>query len=250
MRTRELNQLELKYDQRGLWVIADESHILDIALNFKPEVYLDLLNPEGEYLPTCCANISRVRDIIYETVRNDCLITPELLFEACDLLKTHDDGPQDSDAPLYELFNIKDKIDQEDCKPHKFIKTADVQNIEQALATIAISGSHLSFPFLNSDSFDKNANHMFHLLQMIPAITTLYKKLSELDFGKQEVYAICNEANQVVQSHGGCLFFRDEAKAKWYAKEGEQVMGTKYMVKKANISMEEGLVFEGENHGI
>jgi hypothetical protein len=81
-------QLEYDYAQKGLTVSADHSQagkIASVKLDFTSAEWADVLNAEGEHLGACCADISRIRDILQDACRNDHEVDVDKLWEAASL---------------------------------------------------------------------------------------------------------------------------------------------------------------------
>ena len=68
-----------KYEKLGHKITTgwkNENKVRSINFDFKPfrelsssDIWVDVLNTEGEFLGACCANISRVRDILFKIGR-------------------------------------------------------------------------------------------------------------------------------------------------------------------------------------
>lgn len=85
----------------GVWCRHDEvSKIEAIHLPFTAEQMLDVCDKEGELLPTCCGNISTMRDLIMRTMHEGCWMDSGDLVDLIALMKGHDG--------FMDLFGAKD----------------------------------------------------------------------------------------------------------------------------------------------
>ena len=185
-----------------------------------PEEWADLLNKEGEYLGACCANISRVRDILMDAIREDHEIRAEELTEAAELIKGHGCELYDSDHPLTRLVALYDEIkDHLREGNYLFQNSFDPDDPDQAIKAFATYASHYSdYSFqmrMGGDDADPDrrfndcVNREKALIDMIPVVYTLMKKLHSLSIGSFG-YGLIDKEGKVAYSRSGLAIYKDE----------------------------------------
>jgi hypothetical protein len=263
--TKKRRQLEAKYAEKGLEISTDwgdKPRIASVKLDLTPEEWIGVLDKEGEYLPMCCGNISRVRDILFDAIRESGDIRCEELYEAVTLLKNHGDcGEIDEGGPLAKLAKVWETIEP-DAHCHARGVTKDVDNVKEAICTIANATHILAWEDLfNKDERQKYESGIIwrrHLPRLVPAITTLYNHLKELEYPPVLGYAVyCLfteegvEKDEIVDLRsGGYAIYRTPKEAKELAdhlnqfnenKEGGRIQVQNYVIREVRVSLEKGI---------
>ena len=213
-------QLAERFAQKGVEVNfnqEDEPKISSVWLNFSPEEWADLLNKEGELLPACCANVSRIRDILGGALRESGEIQTMHLWEAAQLIEGHDNCDAFPEShPLRTLVELWKEIEEHaDTKMTGFLR--DPNDPKDALDVVyACSGvvawNHLAKPSTADREHEQKVAVNFTLAQMWPAIKTLYHKLDEIGFPPVKGWAVCL-GEEVLDSHTGFCIFQNRNQA-------------------------------------
>jgi hypothetical protein len=228
--------------------------IASVKLPFKKAEWGDLLNTEGEHLPSCCANISRIRDILQGALRNDGYCEVEELWEATTLAIGHDFKKDDS--PIGRMMQLWDAV-KEDARTTRTIGDAgDIdQDPKQALEQLYKCSGVIVWNELFDNSgkdqkFANDANSEQALATLIGCVRTLYFKMQQLSVGPVEGFGVYN-GNEIGQSRSGVAVYRtkkmaEEVCAMWNKTESEPGKHAKrekrvYTVHKCRISMEHGV---------
>lgn len=205
---------------------------------------IDFLDAEGEYLEACCADISRIRDIVQDFVRNGYWINSNKLSEMIGLIKSHGFSKEHPFNKIIKVWDkVKDHVELNDCCP-----SANFNNIKDVLSTISSSACTLNFHLILNDlskekgRLQEKAHYMKDLATMLPAIKTLYEKVEELDLGSVEGYAIYKD-DEIVMSHSGVAIYKSEKEAldtnKYLIKNNKN-----YTIKNIIISLKDGIVIK------
>ncbi len=220
-------QPEWEWAQKGIEVTGDHNHpdkIASVKLKFTPEDWADLLNKEGEYLGVCCGNISRIRDILMDAIREDGEVRTEELEEAAYLIKGHGCDHYEEDHPLSRLValyeQVKDHLREGHHLFHNTFNPDDPDEALKAFATFASLYSDYSFQMrMGGDDadparrFNDCANREKALIDIASVIHTLAAKLRTLSmplFG----YGLIDEEGKVAYSRSGLAVYKDEKFAK------------------------------------
>ncbi len=229
--------LEEKYAKLGIKVIVYGS-LFDIKLDFTPEEWVDLINTEGEYLPICCANISRVRDIIVNAARHEHLVSAEELREAYVLLKDHGCETIDDEHPLDYLMKLWESV-KDDVEKRPLV-AKDINDPMEAIDVLfQASGSIAVDDLFRKSSEDQRYNSLLlrnlELARLIPAIRTLYAKIEELNPGPVEGWGIFKGDDLARTRYGSAIYNHKE-----YALEaGGDLDG--FCVKPVRVTIQNGV---------
>lgn len=213
-------QLAEGFAQKGIEVSfnqEDDPKINSIWLNFSPEEWADLLNKEGELLPACCANISRIRDILGGSLRENGEIQTMYLWEAVQLIEGHNDCDAfPEDHPLRKLVALWKEIEEHaDTRITGVFRNPndpkDALDVVYACSGV-VAWNHLVTPHMENREYEQRVAVNFALAQMWPAIKTLYHKLSEVGFPPVKGWAVCL-GEEVLDSHAGFCIFQNKGQA-------------------------------------
>jgi hypothetical protein len=262
-RDDEREQTEWEWAQKGYEVTADyhqAGKISNVKLKFTPEEWADLLNKEGEYLGVCCANISRVRDILMDAIREDGEVRATDLEEAAELIKGHGCEHYEEDHPLSRLValyeTLKDHLHEGHHLFHNSFNPDDPDEALKAFATYASAYSDYSFQ-MRMGGDDADPARKFHdcvnrekaLIDIASVLHTLVTKLRSLSIGLFG-YGLIDEEGKVAYSRSGLAVYKDEAFAKelcerWNREEEgseRRKRGRKkYTVRPVYVSMDRGV---------
>lgn len=252
------NALEDKYAAMGIEIRTSyltPVTVKSVKINFPEhqgftpaEIWLDMMDSEGEYLPACCANISRIRDILISSVRNGGMVEANALFEIYYLLKDHgcfdDENKIEPTDPLEYLKNLWLAIES-DTKEEKPI-SSNPNNLFDAIDIIYKACAHISWSkvFESHPHEHTEASNQLELARMLPALHTLSKNIDALN-SEVEAYAVYKD-DEVVEIRSGYALFRTEETANMLAKaynEHEDVEETspKCIVKRVKVSLKDGI---------
>lgn len=180
--------------------------------------WTDCLNTEGESLPSCCANISRVRDILFGVLRNDKMIRVDDLKEAVYLLTSHHDKPNKVQQKIIDAWagpvGVEAEADLRNLGANKY----DPDNLRDAVQLIEGACGYLAWDHFGGDKnrrqkLQSNANWRWQFYRMFPAFTRIMKVFEGSDLQKPvKGWALC-EADQMMELNTGLAIFPTEKEA-------------------------------------
>jgi len=252
-------QLRFDYRQKGVEIEPDYSQIGKVGsvrLPFTAEEWADLLNKEGEHLGACCADISRIRDILQGACRNDHFVDVEDFYEAVYLAKHH--GFKIGDDPIGRMIALWGKI-KDDVRVRRTDDSTNTESPNDALETLYSAAGVICWDNLYSrdnetkdTTFDRHMNRSYALATVQVAVRTLFFKLKEMDPGAIEGYGLVRQDGEIGKTRRGLAVFRTETLAQeicdnWNKAQQEDNRGKKrkrepyvYSIKKVRVSMEKG----------
>lgn len=226
--------LDVKFD-------LDGKQVESVKVNLKAEVWLDLLDPEGQYLPYCCANVSRIRDILVDVARNGRYADGDQLFEIYTLIKSHNHGQLNAAlAHLVDLWDqIKGDIDRDSLRVSPINPATPEGAVHILSDALPLVNWNLHFTKSTDDDRRVAVRSLLNLelLKIIPAIHTLYNKVQQLDPGPIDGYAVCNENEICSTAAGYAIFFSEQL-----ADDFVRAIG-KHSVRPVTVSLKDGVVF-------
>jgi hypothetical protein len=264
-RDDEGEETEWKWRKKGVTVTADHNQpkkLSSLKLDFTAEEWADLLNKEGEYLTICCANISRIRDILMDVIREDHEISSDHLAEAAELVKGHGCEQYPPEHPLSRLVALYEKT-----KKHlryglgTHHDTVDLDNPHKVLEALASYANAYTWACFNLRTGDPDhpimdrrvqdcANREKALIDLWPVVRTLYHRLSELSLPVPG-FGLVDEKGEIGYSNSGLAVYHNEAFAQEVCDRWNKVERTShkkkefrhtFTVKKVIVSLERGLV--------
>ena len=266
------DQFKFDYKQRGIDIEPDYSQdgkIASVRLPFTSAEWADLLNKEGEHLPACCADISRIRDILQGACREDYHINTEDLEDAVFLAKHH--GFKLGDDPIGKMIALWNKV-KEDARDRRITSSTKVDDPEDALETLYQASGNICWDNIYSRNhdgkdrtFDRHMNRTYALATAQVAVRTLFFKMKELDPGAIEGYGLVRQDGEVGRTQSGLAVFRTEELAqeicdRWNKAELENFKDKRrknrgkepntYTVKKIRVSMEKGFEILPDDHEV
>lgn len=246
--------LEAKYKSEKIHVSAchnDIGKIASVKLPFKKNEWGDLLNGEGEYLPSCCANISRIRDILQEAIRSDGYCDVEELWEASLLAENH--GFKKDDSPIGRMMKLWDIV-KDDARTNREISdNGDINNdpqqaIEQLYKCSSIIVWNELFNWDNSSLdqiFSRNVTNEGALATLMSCVRTLFFKIQELSVGTVCGYGVFNE-DKIGLTKSGIAVYRTEEMANdvcemWNKPKRNTMEKITYTVHKCQVDIQHGI---------
>ena len=204
--------------------------IYRVKLEFSDSEWVDLLNKEGEWLGACCADISRIRDILGSAIREDGWVKAQDLGEMVSLLDGHHEVSQDN--PLYKAKNIWDQV--KDNVEESYVHSGDPDNLREAFNMLYVASSHLSWEWLSSSNTNTEVCEIYNFYRVLPAIKLIYEKLASFD-KELDGYIVCKkDGTPIITRHSGWAFYDTIEKAKIH-------FGKEFNIHKARISLKNGL---------
>jgi hypothetical protein len=227
-----------KYAEQGIDIIPDYSQaglIKSVRLPFTPKQWLGLLSKGGEFLPTCCGNISIVRDLLLDAVLEDGYIKVEDLMEAAYLLENHDEmDVLSKKEPVYVIVKLHHQL-KADYRLPDYPLASDLNEPEDILRVAGdmLCGMNMNDLFnrferpdrrqyvdeesyqsalkhRREDDYRHQVAHTMFVVRLMPIIKTLHEKLREMDKGPVEGWAIIREDGKVADTVGGPAIFVDQ----------------------------------------
>jgi hypothetical protein len=271
---KERDDLEQKYADKGIEIEAswgDVPKIRKVRPDFPAEVWLDLLDPDGEFLPICCGNISRVRDILTASCRSSRFVDVDDLFEIYTLLSDHGcfDGEEVQEVTGVPKFNpenpdpltyLRDLWKAVEAEASKFQDCPHDSSALECVRVVAQTCRNISWYELFSKDGDTGRNREFankmELAKLLPAIHNLWKNIQQLRYEPVDAWAVCNGTEVAANQTGYCLFDKKEI-AQEVADQGNKAEEENfavaehkpnrdrwtYVVRRVRICFEEGLIF-------
>ena len=199
-----------KWKDQGIEVNAsfdDEPRVASVHLPFTPAEWADLLNASGTLLPSCCANISAMRDILNDAMRNDGDIRVSE-FETLAHYGNQHEGFEDANHPIRRAINIWEKVKDEAQKQHGVIKMKP-DDPKDALHMLYFAAAAVTSDDLYSKDHDssdtatcRSAGRLQTLFGIKGAVSTLYRKLQELDTGPVYGHALVYKGEIITHQLG------------------------------------------------
>ncbi len=251
-REDEEEETVFQWKQKGITIEADygePTKITNVKLEFSPEEWVGLFNTEGEFLPSCCGNISRIRDILFGAIRENCFVGTDKLEEMAFLIKDHDcvDDYDDS-HPLKKIVNLFEIV-KDDCRKSRiFDNSFDTNNpgdCLEALSYYVDNYANHQFDLNSSSTYlhtTAKANCQKALIDLVPIIKTLYHKLDELN-AVVSGFGVVSDDGKLGYSRNGLQVYEEKKMAEkicqnWNKSEFNKIH---YTVKPVKISLKGGV---------
>jgi hypothetical protein len=281
LRIDDANQLEFEWKQKGLFVTADRfkpGKISKVKLPFTPEQWVDLLNCEGDLLPSCCADISGVRDILIASMRYGGELDANELRRISFLLRNHHDKWEDG-HPCAQIIAIHKRLGKMLERQTRWAVVArDLTDPKECLDMLGSCSRYFFYSIFDEGAQrpplrDKYRDEktfrealvrhermaMIHYVKqgllfakLAPIIRTLADKLPTL-FSDFKGYAIANKSGFIPELMGTPAIYqkKSNARAAWNlflqeVKNGEDVLKN-YEIRPIRITLEDGIIFTDNN---
>jgi hypothetical protein len=226
-----------------------------VVLDLTPEQWVGCLNKEGEYLPACCGNISRVRDILFGVIREEFYIDVEPLWEASYLLRHHHDEPNEVQQKIIDLWEAVKK--DADVRVRAYGK--DLDHLEDAVEVIASGVNYLAWDHIGKKDqkqlYQKDVNWYWQFYKMLPAFRKVYKSMQDNDIWQPKQGWAVVEQGLVLEFTFGLAIFEKKKDADDIVAEIMQYhpvrhdrnlkmdVERKFDVRPVELTIEKGLVF-------
>ena len=266
---RTLSRMEESVVQCGPYSVRVSYHegkIRNVWLPLSPAQWVDVASKTGESLPSCCADISAVRDLLVSALREGGRIEAVDLRAIVERLQSHD-GFEAFDAkdlatwethatgivtiqpnwpflPIgYVWFHLRDLLHE--VRPVE-PSHDDPRNVEDAIWILWGAGSSMIDTLIGS-SGDDSAGHRAQKLraihQMIPAVHTLHDRLAKIAPEPFEAFALVKRDTGEVVGSGEPFVYETVARllqrAGWWRAPVE--LRTQFSLHRCKVSLEMGL---------
>jgi len=250
--------------QFGFKTVADPqqtSKIYRVKLPLNNDQWADILNSEGEYLPSCCVEISYIRDVLANALRDNKYINVEDLNYIASFMSEHEGYDlEDKINPVNILIDLNKQLKKYYRNPTN-TRSSDINNPKDVMRELYSIANRISFNDLIGASDQqqkdiKSVAHLTNLAQLIPVIKTVYEKIKELDIGPLNGWAIMRDKEIVMTRDGRYAIFLTEETVKevyeYFLKEvkidielGETKANVPVdlSIKQVKISIEKGIEF-------
>lgn len=225
--------------------------ITSINFNIKPDDYINICDSDGELLPTCCSEISSIRDSFIDSLRDGCFIDIKNIHNIYLNALNHN---FDQNHPISNVCRIYKELENLCNLKNIYINTIDVCDINDITFDLAINHV-LEFlqDYLNYDSYSDEkpkrvcANFNLSLKRSLPYIKILYEKIRELNSGSVECYALVDSSNNEFYKTYHCNLLLNDTFEQAQATQ-KHLMDIskeekKIKIQKIRISFEKGIEF-------
>jgi hypothetical protein len=255
--TDSREQLEWDFKKnKKIIVHADHNQIGKISsvkLPLNPDEWSDLLNKSGKYLPACCANISRMRNLLQEALSEEGFMEVEDLWELAMLAKGHDFS-EGKAHPVGRLVALWDQV-AEFARERIVGKSVNIDNPKDALEALYQASSVICWNDMFGDEskerkFCNHVNNERALITVMTAVRTLFFKFRELSKGDIQGFGIIRQDGEIGESTSGLAIYSTQEIAqeicdRWnrdeQRKENRNRDPYSYSVKKVKISLTHGI---------
>jgi len=225
-----------------------QEKITRVKLPLSQELWADLLNKEGEHLGVCCGDVSLMRDLLQDALREDGVMECRELYRFATLAEDH--GWKESDAenePIGRIIKLWHRI-QPVAELRLHVHASDPEDIHDAAHILFSGAAEISWQNLacNSGSHHDLIARTKTLRQMLPAIRTVYNHLLELDLGTATGIAICDkESGEPIEiARGGWAIYQGEKMCKevirhW--KYNDPEIESKVVLRPCKVSVQKGI---------
>jgi hypothetical protein len=224
------------------------SKIQSVKMPFAPDIWADLANKKGKYLPACCANISAARDEYLKGLREDGYLSTESL---CNIVECIDSSHEFNNEPLSITKHIWDLV-QPVADIFSGARPLNGSNINDAISMLGDFCNMYAWATIDSEfpTFYDRACVTNELYTVIPAIKTIFEKINELNLGPIWGFAICprHGEDDIFKTLRGLSVWRTYEEAEKSLKrwiDTEQVKESEVAIRPIKISIENGIEFLG-----
>ena len=232
--------------------------IYRVKLQFTPEQWVDLADPEGEFLPACCGNISAVRDFLVSALRQGGWIDVDDLFDVVRTLREHHEMDHDDEIePQIYLCNLWDRIEK-DVRELRNRKPVDPNKALDAFYVLYQTSAALSWNFFPQEESTKemlnyNSCKLRQYIRLLPAISAIYHELQK-EHDPIEGYGLVHQSNGIAFTRtGGFCIYHDIKEAHVAGKyflpfeDGKYTAeNSEYYIQKVRVSLEKGVEYIGD----
>lgn len=225
----------------------DYEQITQVQFSFSPEIWVDLINMEGELLGQCCSSISFIRDEFIDALRNDGWMSVNGMRIIFQNQINHE---WDKDHPITKVVEIYEKISDfvKFDKPTSF--GTDVESMLRIGAFSQIMEYCSEFGLNYCASYKKSLNGQatqnILMFNIYPVIKSLYEDLKTKAYGPVEGYALVRVANMEIYKLSNSLAILPSLKEAKVIMEDWIKHGLKekdICIKAVRVSIDKGIEF-------
>ncbi len=206
---------ETEYLQAGpvaVRVQKREGRITKLWLPLTPAQWADLGNKEGKYLGACCGNISHVRDVLVDAMREDGQINAADLRDVVETMAEHSSeqlaaetveawtaaalgwAASDPDDPFLTIgwiwFAVREQLDERREEPRELDPTDPAEALRMIDGDALVLSTMLMFFDDKDERPCRKAEITLAVARLLPAVRTLHAHLHELAPPPFEGYAV------------------------------------------------------------
>jgi hypothetical protein len=241
--------VEIEWDQYN-------RNIRRIKLNFKPEVWADLANGDGELLQRCCSTISAIRDEFIGAMREDGWMDADDILAIAQCKSPSHSFPPDHPVgivnALYAAFEKHLGV---------FRRHLRTFNLEDPEDMCMVAGMSKVVHFCSEHAFNQHvsnwgkettdcAQHNIELFHLIPVVKCIAAKMQSFGFPPVEGYAIVRKAdNNICELRRGLAVFPTKEQAEGIIQlwlKNPEVKPDTLEVRPVRVSWEKGIEFIGQ----
>ena len=275
----ELDALGVRYHME--YGQARSRYLRSVCLPWTPEQWVGVLHREGQWLPTCCANISAIRSYLMSALADGGWLDMRVLSDIIDLLSSHDSfsdwfeigftpEAETLEDPLYifpEIWRI--------AKDRRWASWMEVPYKRSTEGAMDLSGRDLekALSYYNSISLlhvgdwatpelkvKAQFRHDHQMIEAVARVVPSLKKFTDSLAGKTlsplEGFAIVskNDRDEILETRGGAAIYHSMANAEdtinyWCTndqdKDGEPYARKEdFEIRPVIVSMETGVIFQ------
>ena len=251
-----------------------------IHIQFSPEEWCGLCMKEGQfYIGGCCAQTSHAQDIMNKVFRFDSgLFNLKDMANIAELLGNHDHGPETPNFeelgdieraianwvtldPWQKLAFVWHVVKEHYIPEKPNLISPDKAKVECASAILRRGLDYLAYDNIFGKrelrpSSQRIAGRLLTLYRLLPALKIFCEKVSELNLGPFQGYALVDKKDQnniLINRYGYCVFdTREETEGLlniWRSEElkleekPKELIDDRITIRKVMISAEKGLEF-------
>lgn len=225
---------DLMSKYKGLSVVMFDNKIEKVKLPFSADDWIDIADPEGDLLPSCCAAISEIRSVLLRCLSDGQYITCTELCEIYVLIKDHG---CDEDCILNDLIEIWEEI-KDKALTESSTKGLNPDDLNDAIRIMSDAVTTINFNQMFQKEYQSEVIELNQLRILFPAIRTIYQEIQN-KFGEfVKGYAIVDKENNVVPTRvGGLGIYEKKSTAEQGIKQAFKG-STDYSVRKVKLSIE------------
>jgi hypothetical protein len=242
-----MEELKQRYADLGIENEQDyhrTDKISEVKLPFTNEEWGDLLNKEGEYLPSCCAQISAIRSMLQSALREGGWIRMKDLSAIASAAINH--GDFEDGSPIFRLIELWNAI-KPDARTEPEDASANLDDPKEAMETLIDRCQYYIFEsygrlrngLSEQQLFNKRAHDECMLATIMVCVRTLHEKLTDLSLGTFDGYGVF-AGEKIGMMVGGMAFFKNEEEANKVRDDWNKDKA-QYSVSKCRCSIQKGI---------
>jgi len=238
--------------------------VQSVHIPFEPQTWFELINAEGSLLPACCEEVSNIREIFVNALRQNQEFSAEDMIQIglfCKL-SHHKDEFEKVDA-TYPSQDRTSDLERESPHPISVIThiaeslkgfiSADVQtrspkNLSDSLFQVSefinyLGGEYLLIKPTEDTKFHMGANLKYEIAKVMPFLNKFNAFIAE-SFGELDGYALVKD-DGILQFNSGIAIVEtlDEAKEVIKCWEAFDIPTDGVEIKKCKVCPKEGFLF-------